>query len=111
MDSLKTAWTLCATGVLLLMTDNLPAGDVSPKYQTAVPTTKRADALTPVDLRNVRVGGELGRRMDLTVNGNLLAIDVDGGFLSPFRTKNARGNNAYIGLGKTIDAMVRLACG
>jgi len=70
---------------------------------------KADDVLTPVDLRKVKVGGEIGRRMDITVSNNLLKIDIEKDFLAPFAAKNARGNNAYIGLGKTLDAMVRLA--
>jgi len=66
-----------------------------------------------VDLRKVKVGGEFGRRMDLTIHGNLLAIDVDRDFLPLFRTRTGRakelGSEPYVGLGKTLDGMVRLA--
>lgn len=66
-----------------------------------------ADALAPLDLRRVKVGGEIGRRIDVTVNNNLLAIDVEKDFLTPFRTKTRQDD--YIGLGKLIDAIVRFA--
>ena len=70
---------------------------------------ERTAALTPVDFRQVKVGGEIGRRMDLTIHGNLLAIDVDRDFLPLFQVKTGRGNDTYVGLGKTMDGMVRLA--
>ena len=65
------------------------------------------DALSPLDLRQVKVGGEIGRRIDITVANNLLKIDVDKDFLAPFRKRTA--TDGYIGLGKLIDATVRLA--
>lgn len=69
--------------------------------------TMAADAFLPVDLRQVKVGGEIGRRIDMTINNNLLVLDAEKEFLSPFRTKTAR--EGYIGLGKLIDATVRFA--
>ena len=66
-----------------------------------------ADAMTPLDLRQVKVGGEIGRRVDMTVSANLLSLDVDKVFLQPFRERNQP--SGYIGLGKLIDATVRFA--
>jgi len=66
-----------------------------------------ADALRRVDLRKVEVGGEIGRRIDITINNNLMVLDADGVFLKPFREK--QGHGGYIGLGKLIDAAVRFA--
>jgi len=66
-----------------------------------------ADTLQRVDLRKVEVGGEIGRRIDITIDNNLKVLDADGVFLKPFREK--RGNGGYIGLGKLIDAAVRFA--
>jgi len=54
-----------------------------------------------------RLGGEMGRRMRLTIENNLLVLDADGDFLSPFRRKDQEGG--FIGLGKLIDAAVHLA--
>ena len=68
----------------------LTSGDVAPR----------------INLRDVNVGGEIGRRIDITVNKNLLKIKVDRDFLTPFR-ENSGG--AYIGLGKLIDSTVRFA--
>ncbi len=66
-----------------------------------------ADAFTPVVLRQVDVGGEIGRRIDATINNNLLALDADKDFLLPFVRKDQK--SGYIGLGKLIDASVRFA--
>ena len=63
--------------------------------------------LTPLDLREVRVGGEIGRRMDITIANNLLKINVDGDFLRPFLEDERRG--AFIGLGMLLDSTVKLA--
>jgi len=67
----------------------------------------QAQIFSPLDIRQVKVGGEIGRRIDLTVNANLLAIDVEQSFLQPFRERNRP--EGYIGLGKLIDATVRFA--
>jgi len=66
-----------------------------------------ADALVPVELGRVQVGGEIGRRVDVTIANNLLALDADKDFLPPFAEK--RRESGYIGLGKLIDAAVRFA--
>ncbi len=71
------------------------------------PVAIAADVLTPIDLRQVKVGGEIGRRIDVTINNNLLVLKADKDFLAPFRAKKAR--DGYIGLGKLIDAAVRFA--
>ncbi|MDD4869163.1 MAG: glycoside hydrolase family 127 protein [Kiritimatiellae bacterium] len=66
-----------------------------------------AGVLAPLDLQQVKVGGEIGRRIDVTVNNNLLVLDVDKDFLLPFQKKN--NHSGYVGLGKTIEAAVRFA--
>jgi hypothetical protein len=43
------------------------------------------DAHSPVDVRMLTIGGELGRRIDLTAEKNLLALDVDRAFLAPLQ--------------------------
>jgi len=63
--------------------------------------------LSPVDVRQVKVGGEIGRRIDVTCRNNLMVLDLDKDFLPPFQKKEQA--EGYIGLGKTIDAAVRLA--
>lgn len=66
-----------------------------------------AQVMTPLDLRQVQVRGEIGRRIDLAVSANLLQLEVDRDFLAPFRAKSLE--SGYIGLGKLIDATVRFA--
>lgn len=74
---------------------------------TLVHAAAAADALAPVDLDQVKAGGEIGRRIDITLHNNLMKIDIDKDFLRPFEVKNAPGG--YIGLGKLIDSAVKLA--
>jgi uncharacterized protein len=80
---------------------------------TSAPASNVTDSLTSVDIRKVKVGGELGQRIDLTVHGNLLKIDVEKDFLAPFSggkyTGLNDGSGPFIGVGKTLDGMVRLA--
>ncbi|MBI3849701.1 MAG: glycoside hydrolase family 127 protein [Verrucomicrobia bacterium] len=66
-----------------------------------------ADALTPLNLRDVQVGGEIGRRITITITNNLLVLDADHDFLASFKAKTNEGG--YIGLGKLIDATVKFA--
>ena len=63
--------------------------------------------MKPIDVRHVKVGGEIGRRIDITARNNVLVIDIDKDFLSPFRDRSRE--EGYIGLGKLIDSVVRLA--
>ena len=72
------------------------------------PGVSAAEQLTAVDPSRVRVGGEIGRRIDITIRKNLLSIDMEDDFLRPFREKK-RWPFSYVGLGKQIDALVRLA--
>jgi len=66
-----------------------------------------ADLLTPLDLREVKVGGEIGRRIAITVTNNLLKLDVDGDFLPEFKRQPRTGK--FIGLGMFLDSVVKLA--
>ena len=69
--------------------------------------TAHGEGMTHLDLRHIRVGGELGQRIDATIHNNLMVLDADGEFLKPFQERTAR--DGYVGLGKLIDAAVRLA--
>ena len=60
-----------------------------------------------VDPREVKVGGEIGRRIDVTVQDNLLKLKLDEDFLKPFRERKAK--DGFTGLGMLLDATVRLA--
>ncbi|HRZ82978.1 MAG TPA: glycoside hydrolase family 127 protein, partial [Candidatus Hydrogenedentes bacterium] len=66
-----------------------------------------AQEFSALDVRAVKVGGEAGRRIAVTVENNLLQLDMEKDFLKPFQKKAAPGG--YVGLGKTLDAMARLA--
>jgi hypothetical protein len=66
-----------------------------------------AEKLTPVNIDQVKVDGEIGRRIDITIKNNVLVLDADKDFLLPFKQRNRRGG--YIGLGKFIDSLVRFA--
>ncbi len=65
------------------------------------------EVLQKVSLDSVKVGGEIGRRINITIYNNSMVMDIDRDFLNPFRDKKACDN--YVGLGKTIDAFVRFA--
>ena len=69
------------------------------------------DVLVPLGINQVRIGGEIGRRIDVTINNNLLVLDIDKDFLAPFRSKKSdkKTHHGYIGLGKLIDSAVRFA--
>ena len=89
--------------VVRLIASGLLLGFCLPGSQVAAD-----DRLTPIDVRQVRVGGEIGRRVELTVRNNLLKIDSDNVFLKPYREKKEQ-RTYFIGLGKQIDCLVRLA--
>jgi DUF1680 family protein len=75
--------------------------------------TAAENQLAPVDPSKVDVDGEIGRRINVTIDNNLLAIDVDKDFLARFRPKEAVAKSPhtarYVGLGKLIDAAVTFA--
>lgn len=72
------------------------------------PVGLAADRFAPIDLRSVKLGGEMGRRIDVTVTNNLLVLNADRDFLPPFAAKQGQGGG-YIGLGKLIDSAASLA--
>ena len=65
------------------------------------------EKLTPINIGQVKVGGEIGRRIDITINNNVLVLDADKDFIRPFQSRNRTGG--YIGLGKFIDCLVRFS--
>ncbi|MFM8803065.1 MAG: beta-L-arabinofuranosidase domain-containing protein, partial [Planctomycetia bacterium] len=71
------------------------------------PTASAADRLVPLEPGATRVGGEIGRRIAATIQGNLLELDVDRDFLAPFRSRDRRGG--FVGLGMFIDSLVHMA--
>lgn len=66
-----------------------------------------AERFESLDARAVTVGGEIGRRIQVTIHTNLFALDVERDFVGPFRAPERTGK--YIGLGKLIDAAARFA--
>jgi DUF1680 family protein len=66
-----------------------------------------AYTLEHIGLDAIDIGGEIGRRIDVTVQNNLLVVDVDNDFLKPFQERNQE--DGFIGLGMFIDAASRLA--
>jgi hypothetical protein len=66
-----------------------------------------ADSLAPLDVRDVKVGDEIGRRVAITVTNNLLKLDVDGDFLRPFTAVPRTGES--IGLGMMLDSTITFA--
>jgi DUF1680 family protein len=55
----------------------------------------------------VKVAGEIGRRIDITINNDLKKLDLENEFLSPFKTKTAK--IGFIATGMLLDAAVKLA--
>ncbi len=77
------------------------------------PPYKVSEMLERLGLRQVQVGGELGRRIELTVKGNLLRLDLDKVFLAALNGGNYTGFydptcGPYLGLGTTSEAMAWL---
>lgn len=68
---------------------------------------RAADLLEPLGLREVKVGGEIGRRIAVTIANNLLKLDLDRDFLRAF-SENPR-SGSFIGLGMLLDSAVKLA--
>ncbi len=91
------AAAVATPGMTRLAAANGPAGN-------NVALTNQPTALPP---GSVKVGGEMGRRIDVTLNNNLLALDVENDFLKALRER--KKDSGYTGLGKLIDASVRLS--
>lgn len=56
---------------------------------------------------NVKVAGEMGRRIDITLHGNIQKIDTDKDFILPFLRKT--DNGGFTGIGMYIDALAKFA--
>lgn len=72
-------------------------------------------ALNLVSIAQVTVKGEMGRRIEREIDGNLLKLDLAPGglFLEPFEDHSLAGHGGqyggYVGLGKTMNSLVRFA--
>jgi DUF1680 family protein len=82
------------------------SGDVACPYCTA-PDNCVHDQWKHLPYGNIKVAGEIGRRIDMTIDNNLKKLDLENVFLNPFRTKSAKGG--FIGTGMLLDAIVRFA--
>ena len=69
--------------------------DVAPKI---------ADTLQPITLKQSELSGEIGRRINDLVYTNFMALDADGFFIAPFRSRPFTNGHHYVGVGKVIDA-------
>lgn len=65
--------------------------------------TKTIDRFIPIPINQVHLEGLIGQRIQLTIENNLLQLNLEQDFLRPFKEKKSTGG--YIGLGKTIDAL------
>ena len=65
------------------------------------------DLFRPVDIRDVKVRGEIGRRIDITIHNNIERVDTENDFILPFVKKNSTGN--FVGIGMYIDAVTKFA--
>jgi len=66
-----------------------------------------SEKLMSINIGQVEVGGEIGRRIDITINNNVLVLNADKDFIRPFQRRSRTGG--YIGIGKFIDSLVRFA--
>ena len=73
--------------------------------------TKVQDKFYPINIASVKLGGEIGRRVDVTINNNIKKLDLNKNFISHFQQKLGPGlvGGAFIGMGMLIDACVRFA--
>lgn len=55
----------------------------------------------------IKLGGVMGQRIETLIHGNLLKLDMEGIFLSPFRKRNLE--RGYTGIGQTLDGAVHFA--
>ncbi|MFZ4397711.1 MAG: hypothetical protein ACOYOU_19040, partial [Kiritimatiellia bacterium] len=86
-----TGWVLCL-GLSAQAEPATPAGkQPTADFHVAASGVRGEEKMTPkdvyapIDIQQIKMGGELGRRMDITVSNNLLKIDMDKIFLAPFR--------------------------
>lgn len=77
-------------------------------YVFAREAAGHADQFTPLKINSVKLEGEMGRRIDITISNNLLVLDADKDFLAPFEARKGFGGG-YVGLGKLIDATTTFA--
>jgi len=80
----------------------------SAEVAKASPPANPVGKFYTIDPAQVKVGGEMGRRIENTIHANLLVLDLDKDYLSFFREKKGQPDG-YIGIGKLIDSFVSFA--
>lgn len=84
-------------------------GDKSPENKSLVPV-KVDDKLVAISVDQVKLEGELGRRVDVTINNNIKKLHLNKNFTNHFETKTGPDVvGGFIGMGMLIDAFVRFA--
>ena len=101
----REACLRCA--VLLLAALFVSVSLVAQAEPTPASGIPKLDKFMPVALDQVKLAGEFGRRMQVTVENSLLNLDIDKDFLRPFQEKKTK--NGCTGLGMLIDCSARLA--
>ena len=87
---IATCWVLA---IIAVGADR--AGAIEPKV---------VDRLQPVRLTRPELSGEIGRRIEDLIYKNYMVLDLEHGFLDPFRQRPPCKGSRYIGVGKVIDA-------
>ena len=80
-------------------------------HALADPST--GDPLTTQGVRDVKLGGEMGRRIDVTASNHVRVLDLDNDFLRQFRNRKSPAEieafDRFTGVGMLLDAAVLLA--
>lgn len=72
--------------------------------------SKHRDVFYQLSPKNIELGGEIGRRIDVTINNNIKNLNIDKNFTSHFEVKTGpEVVGAFVGMGMLIDASVRFA--
>ena len=112
---IKIACVVVEVGKLLLLGSLTTfANGQSPVIKPELIQSVAPSRFIPIKLGKVQVGGEIGRRIEITIKNNLLKIDTEKDFLQGFRfreieqPKYQTGPAGYVGLGKLILSAVSL---
>lgn len=70
-------------------------------------STGTSDIFQPFNVNEVKVNGEIGRRIDITLHENIQKIDIDNDFIIPFIKKD--NGEGFVGIGMYIDALAKIA--
>lgn len=71
---------------------------------------EHGDKLTQISPKNIKIEGEIGRRIDVTINSNIKNLSLEKNFTGHFEVKTGpEVVGAFVGMGMLIDASVRFA--